>query len=739
MYHYQNYAFADLKTLLAKATPIRSGDQLAGIAANSLSEMVAAQCILADLPLQTFLDQQLIPSEQDEVTRLILKQHDYQKFTPFANMSVGECRDFLLSDECTTKILTELQYAFTPEMIAAISKIMRNQDLISVAKKCRVVSKFRNTIGLKGRFSTRLQPNDPTDDLNGITSAIIEGLLYGCGDAVIGINPATDNQEQIGNLLTWLDTIRQRLNAPIQTCVLTHITNSIILARQGVPIDLFFQSIGGTEAVNKSFGVDLATLKEAHELGLSLHRGTVGNDCMYFETGQGTALSANAHHGIDQQTLEVRAYAVAREFSPLLVNTVVGFIGPEYLLDGKQITRAALEDHFCGKMLGLPMGVDVCYTNHSRADQNDMDNLLILLAEAGCNFVMAIPGADDVMLNYQSTSYHDLRYIRKVTKLKPSPEFDAWLNISKLSQQNKLTLFTQNNTFNKLLPDASLSIPASEASQEIKPSYSAIDRAITKFKSEKSDRVFDLSRYTNARIGMGHTGGQLQTKDWLKFQFSYAQANDALTTDFPTIRLFEYCLQKKLPAYEIFSDAKTHEQFLLRPDLGRALSQESKKQLIDVTSTQNPTPELLIIISGGLSPLAIEQQATGFLDAFLPLAKDNDWTIAPIMINTRGRVALGDQVNGIINAKMVIMLIGERPGLSSPDSMGIYFTYRAQPGYTDEKRNCISNIHAHGMSHEEAADRLSYLITKAFALQMTGVGLKDDFSKIATPTRQLLH
>lgn len=730
-YHIDNksFHFTDLKTLMAKATPIRSGDQLAGIASKSLSEMVAAQCILADLPLQTFLSELLIPAEQDEVTRLILKQHNTEKFTPFAQMKVGECRDFLLSHECTTELLTELQYAFTPEMIAAISKIMRNQDLIAVAKKCRVVSKFRNTIGLDGRFSTRLQPNDPTDDLNGITSALVEGLLYGCGDAVIGINPSSDNQEKISQLLIWLDTIRQRLNAPIQTCVLTHITNSILLAKQGVPVDLFFQSIGGTEGVNKSFGINLAILKEAHELGLSLNRGTVGNNCMYFETGQGTALSANAHHGIDQQTLEVRAYAVAREFSPLLVNSVVGFIGPEYLLDGKQITRAALEDHFCGKMLGLPMGVDVCYTNHSKADQNDMDNLLLLLAEAGCNFVMAIPAADDVMLNYQSTSYHDLRYIRKVTQLKASPEFDDWLSSVKLSQFNRLSLFKQNHTFDKLLPDLLPSTAAPTPIAPIQPT-SAVESAIESYRSHRSDRVFDLSRYSSARLGLGHTGGQLKTRDWLAFQFSYAQANDALTSEFPKTKLLNYCHNKQLPVLQIDSQAQTHEQFLLRPDLGRALSDESQRQLQKFTAEN---PDLLIILSGGLSPLAIDHQAIKFLDAFLPLASINDWTLAPILINQRGRVALGDQVNGIIKAKMVIMLIGERPGLSSPDSMGIYFTYGAKPGYTDDMRNCISNIHQHGMPHDEAAKRLCYMIQKAFALQLTGVALKDDYTDKIKP------
>lgn len=433
------YEFHDLKTLLAKATPIRSGDQLAGIAASSLTEMAAAQYALADLPLNTFLNDYVIPPEHDEVTRLILSQHDAETFKSISHFTVGQLRDYLLSYECNTSVLSSLHYAFTPEMIAAVSKIMRNQDLISVASKCRVVTRFRNTIGLAKRFSTRLQPNDPCDDLAGITSSIIEGLLYGCGDAVIGINPATDNLNQISKLLSWLDYVRVSLDAPIQTCVLTHISNTILLARQGVPIDLFFQSIGGTEAVNKSFGINLALLREAHELALSLNRGTAGTNCMYFETGQGSALSANAHHGVDQQTIEARAYAIAREFSPLLVNTVVGFIGPEYLFDGKQIIRAGLEDHFCGKLLGLPMGCDVCYTNHSYADQNDMDNLLTLLALAGCNFVMAVPGTDDIMLNYQSTSYQDAAYVRHLLNDKPSPEFEAWLEQKGIYKANKIS------------------------------------------------------------------------------------------------------------------------------------------------------------------------------------------------------------------------------------------------------------------------------------------------------------
>ena len=420
----KTYKFNDLKDLMAKATPLRSGDKLAGVAAESLSEMVAAQMLLADLPLKTFTQQFVIDPEIDEISRLIIKQHDLLKFQDISSLCVGELRNYLLSYECNGVVLEDLRSALTPEMVAAVSKIMRSQDLIAVAAKCEVVTKFRSTIGLKGRLSTRLQPNHATDDKSGIAASIIEGLMYASGDAVIGINPATDDINQLGQLITMLDGVRQSIDAPIQSCVLTHITNSIILAKKKIPVDLFFQSIGGSEGCNRSFGVSLEVLQEAFELGRELNR---GQNYMYFETGQGSALSANANHGVDQQTIETRAYAVAREFKPLLVNTVVGFIGPEYLYNGKQIIRAALEDHFCGKLLGLPMGCDVCYTNHADADQNDMDNLLTLLGVAGCSFIMGIPGSDDIMLNYQSTSFHDAIYLRNVLGLKPAPEFEAWL------------------------------------------------------------------------------------------------------------------------------------------------------------------------------------------------------------------------------------------------------------------------------------------------------------------------
>ena len=425
--HHRVYRFSSLKELMAKASPLRSGDVLAGICAESYEERVAAQITLADVPLKNFLNEVPVPYEDDEVTRLIIDSHDQTAFAAISHFTVGEFRDWLLGDQADGLSIHAMKMGITPEMAAAVSKLMRNQDLITVAKKCEVITRFRNTIGLRGRFSTRLQPNHPTDDPKGIAASIIDGLLYGSGDAVIGINPATDSPAGILTLLNLIDTIRQQFDIPIQSCVLSHITTTLELINNNAPVDLCFQSIAGTQDANTSFGLNLSLLDEAYDATLSLNRGTIGNNVMYFETGQGSALSANAHHAMDQQTCEARAYAVARKYNPLLVNTVVGFIGPEYLYDGKQITRAALEDHFCGKLLGLPMGVDVCYTNHAEADQDDMDNLLTLLGVAGCNFVMGIPGSDDIMLNYQSTSFHDALYLRKVLGLKPAPEFEGWL------------------------------------------------------------------------------------------------------------------------------------------------------------------------------------------------------------------------------------------------------------------------------------------------------------------------
>jgi ethanolamine ammonia-lyase large subunit len=448
------YCFSDLKELLAKASAVKSGDYLAGVGASSEEERMAARFALADLPLKTFLKEELIPFEKDEVSRLIAEQHDEIAFETISHLTVGGFRDWLLSYEVGAEDLKKVSRGLTPEMAAAVSKLMRNQDLVLVASKIEVISRFRTSIGLKGHLATRLQPNDPTDDPRSIAAGVLDGLLNGSGDAVIGINPATDNVQSATMLLNLLDELRQAYQIPMQSCVLTHITNAMMIMEKNGPVDLVFQSIAGTEGANSSFGININLLREAYEAALSLKRGSIGENVMYFETGQGSALSANAHHGVDQQTVEARAYALAREFKPLLVNTVVGFIGPEYLYDGKQIIRAGLEDNFCGKLLGLPMGCDICYTNHAEADQNDMDNLLSLLGLAGTNFIIGVPGADDIMLNYQSTSFHDANYLRQVLGLKRAPEFEQWLIKMNLCDEQGYLLPLKNSAFlNKGLED----------------------------------------------------------------------------------------------------------------------------------------------------------------------------------------------------------------------------------------------------------------------------------------------
>ena len=451
----RTYVFDSLKDVMAKASPSRSGDDLAGISASTMEERVAAKIVLADVPLKRFLEEPLIPYETDEVTRLIIDTHDSEAFAPVSHLTVGEFRNWLLSESASTETLAALAPGITPEMAAAVSKLMRNQDLILAASKCRVITKFRDTIGLPGTLCSRLQPNHPTDGLKGIAASIIDGLMYGCGDAVIGINPASDSLPVLLDLNRMLSNIIERFDIPTQSCILSHVTTTMQLIERGAPVDLVFQSIAGTEQANASFGINLRLLDEAHEAALSLHRGTIGNNVMYFETGQGSALSADAHHGVDQQTCEARCYAVARRYRPLLVNTVVGFIGPEYLYDGKQIIRAGLEDHFCGKLMGVPMGCDVCYTNHAEADQDDMDNLLTLLVASGLNYIMGVPGADDIMLNYQSTSFHDGLYARKLFGLQHAPEFEEWL------QRNRI-IDKQGN----MLPHASHPLLAIEKDYE---------------------------------------------------------------------------------------------------------------------------------------------------------------------------------------------------------------------------------------------------------------------------------
>lgn len=456
---HRTYRFASLKTLLAKASPARSGDVLAGICADSAEERMAAKMALAEVPLREILANPLIPYEADEVTRLIIDTHDREAFSTISHLTVGDFRDWLLDDATDPLTLSRVARAITPEMAAAVSKLMRNQDLILAASRCRVITRFRNTIGLPGHLSVRLQPNHPTDDLKGIAASMLDGLLYGAGDAVVGINPASDSLPVLERLNHMMDDIISRFTIPTQSCVLTHVTNTLALIERGAPVDLVFQSVAGTEAANSGFGINLALLAEAREAALSLGRGTLGTNVMYFETGQGSCLSANAHHGVDQQTCEARAYAVARHFDPLLVNTVVGFIGPEYLYDGKQIIRAGLEDHFCGKLMGLPIGCDVCYTNHAEADQDDMDTLLTLLCNAGLTFLIGVPGADDIMLNYQSTSFHDALYARRLLGLKHAPEFSEWLTkMQIIDSAGQLRLTGANHPLLSVLPPEGVNV-----------------------------------------------------------------------------------------------------------------------------------------------------------------------------------------------------------------------------------------------------------------------------------------
>ena len=626
----QVWRFDSLKTLMAKASPARSGDALAGVIAESAEERMAAKIALAEVPLTEILANPPIPYEQDEVTRLIIDTHDSGGFAAIRHLTVGDFRDWLLDDATDTATLQRVARAITPEMAAAVSKLMRNQDLILAASKCQVITRFRNTIGLPGHLSVRLQPNHPTDDMKGIAASMLDGLLYGAGDAVIGINPASDSLPVLAQLNQMLDDIIQRFAIPTQSCILTHVTNTLQLIERGAPVDLVFQSVAGTEAANSGFGINLALLQEAREAALSLNRGTLGNNVMYFETGQGSALSANAHHGVDQQTCEARAYAVARHFDPLLVNTVVGFIGPEYLYDGKQIIRAGLEDHFCGKLMGLPIGCDVCYTNHAEADQDDMDTLLTLLCTAGLTFLIGVPGADDIMLNYQSTSFHDALYARRLLGLKHAPEFAAWLT--------KMRIIDQDGTL----------------------------------------------RLTDAR----------------------------------------HPLLSVLPQGEpVRSAAGDRHIYLNRPDLGRRLDEASRADL--AASGVRPA-DLLLVIGDGLSSYAVHRQALPLIRALLPYLHTLGISLAPVVLAHQSRVALGDDIGETLKARAVAILIGERPGLSSPDSLGVYLTWQPHRQRLESERNCISNIRPEGLSYDAAAFKLAWLLEQAFLRRLTGVRLKDE-------------
>ena len=748
------FGFDDLKTLLARATPERSGDRLAGVSAGSAEERAAAQCALADLPLRQFLNEAVVPYETDEVTRLIIDHHDAGAFAPVAHLSVGAFREWLLADAVDGAVLAALAPGLTPEMVAAVSKLMRNQDLIAVARKVRVQTRFRNTIGLAGRLSTRLQPNHPTDDAAGVAASLLDGLLYGSGDAVIGINPASDNLPQVVRLLQMLDAVIQRYAIPTQSCVLTHVTNTLQAIERGAPVDLVFQSIGGTALTNTSFGINLALLAEARAAALSLRRGArfddgIGRNVMYFETGQGSALSAGAHHGCDQQTIEARAYAVARHFEPLLVNSVVGFIGPEYLYDGKQIVRAGLEDHFCAKLLGLPMGCDICYTNHAEADQNDMDVLLTLLGVAGCSFIMGVPGADDVMLNYQTTSFHDALYARRVLGLRPAPEFEAWLGRMGIFEAGAAATLVRHASglpaaFEAALPapppqnaDAAAGAappaarPASHPGGDVAApdAPAAVSPDTTAVVTNPWQR---LARFTPARIGLGRAGISVPTGAQLDFQLAHAQARDAVHRPLDLQALCSDIEGLGLATVALHSAADTRETYLQRPDHGRRLDGASRRRLEALRRAEDGAPhDIAFAVVDGLSALAVQRQAvpllTGVLARLVPAGMAaTRWSIAPVAVVEQGRVAVGDEIGALLGSRLVVVLIGERPGLSSPDSLGIYLTWAPRPGRSDAERNCISNVRPEGLAPADAAARLVYLLEEARRRELTGIELKDE-------------
>ncbi len=695
------YGFADLKTLLARATPLRSGDQLAGVAAESAQERVAAQKALAEVPLTTFLTEAIIPYETDEVTRLIMDTHDRAAFAPVARLTVGGFRDWLLSDAADTVTLTSLAPGLTPEMAAAVSKIMRLQDLIAVGAKCRVVTRFRDTIGLPGRLSTRVQPNHPTDDPRGVAASILDGLRLGGGDAVIGINPATDNTDAYIRLVEMIDALRCRLELPTQSCILAHVTTAMQAMERGAPVDLVFQSVAGTEAANRGFGISLALLQDAHEMALALGRGTVGDNVMYFETGQGSALSADAHHGVDQQTVEARAYAVARRFRPLLVNTVVGFIGPEYLFDGKQITRAGLEDHFCGKLLGVPMGCDICYTNHAEADQDDMDGLLTLLGVAGVTFIMGLPGADDIMLNYQSTSFHDALYVRRALNKKPAPEFEAWLE--------RMGILDSGGAPRALPAPGPLTV----ALNELAPAGGSLVPAA----------VWDrLRQFTPARIGIEATGVSQPTTAHLDFQWDHAQARDAVYSGLDVAGLTAGLEALTLEAVALHSEAADRHEYLQRPDRGRRLDGASLRTLSGLPQGA----DVVFVIADGLSATAVNHHANGLLAAVLPALKQDGLRVGPVALVEQGRVAVGDGVALALGAEMVITIIGERPGLTAADSVGVYLTWHPRPDTRDSERNCLSNVRPEGLPLPQAAAKLLYLMRESRRRRLSGVELKED-------------
>ena len=722
----ERFTFSSLAELLAKANEEKSGDQLAGIAARTHRERIAAKIALANTRLSDFIDSPLIDPNSDEVSRLLLDTYDQTRFQQIASWTVGQLRNWLMDDQNCSNDLKAVGRAIIPEIAAAVAKLMSNMDLVYVASRISNVSKLCSTLGEPGVLGIRIQPNHPCDDVRAILFSTLEGLRFGCGDAVIGVNPAIDSVETVGQILQTLNRLIEITKAPTQTCCLAHITTQLRALQLGIGIDLLFQSIAGSEAANKSFGINLALLREGQQAVLESHSRQpdryIGNNVMYFETGQGSALSSDSHHGVDQLTLEARAYGVARTFAPFLVNSVVGFIGPEYLFDERQITRAGLEDHFMGKLLGLPMGCDVCYTNHAVADKNSTDNLMLLLASAGCNFFMGVPGSDDVMLNYQSTSYHDAALVRQLFRQSPTPEFAHWMKNSEFVAEFLLPFDNQDHSHH-IKTNSPKSLHSASTNHKIidtlliPPSSLALDDPNRSVTSNAS--VLSLS----ARLNLGKCGVGMPTEPSLRLRDDHATALDAVQRDIQVATDFEKTWSSKLNLTEVSSRCRNKREYLLRPDLGRRLSEDAIATILEKCPL-NPTVQFLI--GDGLSATAAIHQAPPLLDQLIESSHRSNWTIGTPIFIRYCRVGIINDIGELLRPKIVILLIGERPGLATAESLSAYMAFRPKGGDTDANRNLVSNIHSQGVTIQQAAHRIIALAAQMIAASNSGISIKEE-------------
>lgn len=682
------YVFKDIKEVLAKSNEEKSGDALAGIAAQNTSERIAAKEVLAKLTLEDLKNNPVVPYEEDEVTRVIQDGIDLEAYNKIKHLTVGEFRDFLLkSDEAAIKAIRD---GLTSEMVAAVTKLMSNMDLVYTARKISNTATCNTTIGEKGTLSSRLQPNHPTDDIDGVIASVIDGLSYGVGDAVIGLNPVNDTIDSVSQILNAFNKFINKWEIPTQSCVLAHITTQIEALKKGVPMDLMFQSIAGSQKSNAAFGIDVKLLDEAYAL-MKEKKASKGTNFMYFETGQGSELSSEGNNGADQVTMEARCYGLAKRYKPFLVNTVVGFIGPEYLYDGKQVMRAGLEDHFMGKLTGLPMGVDVCYTNHMKADQNDLENLAMLLASANCTYYMGLPCGDDVMLMYQSTSYHDIAALRSITGKKPIAAFNERMEQLGIMKDGELT---------EKAGDASIF-----SDKSLEGAHKECDK----------DFIWKIKETTPARICVGRSGSRYRTETLLKFRADHAVAMDAVWS------YVDESVVDKLDFVKVQTLIKDKEEYITRPDLGRRFSEET---LDFIKEKCIKSPKVQIIAADGLSSPAIDANLEDIYGIIADGVKARGYSLGTPIFVKYGRVATMDRISEALNAEVTVLLVGERPGLATGESMSCYMAYESSTKKPESQRTVVSNIHKGGTPPVEAGAQIVSLIDILLEKKKSGVELK---------------